>query len=354
MPNLPNKKTSPKELPLETWRELYAAADALFALEPWEIVPPDIFLEARHPQNGTAVHASVMGSMNTLFGLSLHDGAWAHYALMKAHLSDEENVLIQYIHRMNTRKIEFVKKSELSKRDKDRLKLLGYKPRDGAGGACFPYFEVMKDGCAPWPPDAVDAAFFLDLLPRFTAMIKAMASAAEALYDFSNAIAVWPEEKSASSCVSWHEITWKPFKNLPEPDVDIFELDEFTMTRLLNLPQSDLEMELDAFAGFATVGQGPRPWFMKLGIAIDGNSDMVLGIEIGKSGTDSLENIAGRALVNALSKINARPNTVVLCQSSVMRALGLIAGKLEIKLKLNESLPAVERARATMPEDLGV
>ena len=126
------------------------------------------------------------------------------------------------------------------------------------------------------------------------------------------------------------------------------------MTRLLNLPQSDLEMELDAFAGFATVGQGPRPWFMKLGIAIDGSSDMVLGIEIGKSGTDSLENIAGRALVNALSEINARPNTVVLCQSSVMRALGLIAGKLEIKLKLSESLPAVERARATMPEDLGV
>ena len=185
-------------------------------------------------------------------------------------------------------------------------------------------------------------------------MIKAMASAAEALYEFSNAIAVWPEEKSASSCVSWHEITWKPFRNLPEPDVDIFELDELTMTRLLNLPQSDLELELDAFAGFATVGQGPRPWFMKLGIAIDAGSEMVLGLEIGNSGTDSLENIAGRALVNALSKINTRPNTVVLCQNSFMRALGLIAGKLGIKLKLCESLPGVERARATMPEHFGV
>lgn len=117
MPNLPNKKAFPLELPLETWRELYAAGDALFALEPWEIVPPDIFLEARHPQNGAAVYASVMGSMNTLFGLSLHDGAWSHYALMKAHLTGEENLLIQYIHRMSTRKIEFVKKSELSKRD---------------------------------------------------------------------------------------------------------------------------------------------------------------------------------------------------------------------------------------------
>ena len=86
-----------------------------------------------------------------------------------------------------------------------------------------------------------------------------MASASEALYDLSNAIAVWPEERPAPSCVGWHEITWKPFRNLPEPDVDIFELDELTMTRLLNLPQSDLELELDAFAGFATVGQGSRP-----------------------------------------------------------------------------------------------
>ena len=93
---------------------------------------------------------------------------------------------------------------------------------------------------------------------------------------------------------------------------------------------------------------------MKLGIAIDAGSEMVLGLEIGNSGTDSLENIAGRALVNALSKINTRPNTVVLCQNSFMRALGLIAGKLGIKLKLCESLPAVERARATMPEHFGV
>ncbi len=72
-----------------------------------------------------------MGSMNTLFGLSLHDGTWAHYALMKAHLTGEDNLLIQYIHRMSTRKIEFVKKSEPSKRDKDRLRLLGYKPQSG-------------------------------------------------------------------------------------------------------------------------------------------------------------------------------------------------------------------------------
>ena len=340
---------------METWASLYACADALFILKPWEIIPPDILLKTRHPLTGEPVFGSVMGSMGEVFGVSIQSGKWAEYSLMRAFAEDEEELLLSNIHRILSFKIEFVKKGELSATDKDRLKALAYKPQGGAKGACWPIFEVMKEGSVQCHPDVGDADVILELLPRFISMARAIGEHAGDNPDqLPEGIAVWPEGRPVEVPLKWEEIEWIPFEPVPEPVCEVFQLDEITAARLKELPQVKQQIELDAFAGFSSVGEGDRPFFVKLGLALDAETEMVVGLEVGTSGTDLLESIAGRLLVQVVSKSEARPSRIVLSQKSLLEALRPVAETLGIELQHRKHLPALEQARASMPEHFGV
>ncbi len=349
------KKMSSQNLPSEIWAQLYAAADTMFALEPWESIPPDILLKVAHPVTNEPVYGSILGSMGEIFGVSIQYGKWAEYSLMRAFGEEDEELLIENAHRISSLKIEFVRKSELSSANKERLKALAYKPKHGSKGACWPTIEVMKEGSVPCPPDATDAALILKVLPCFNSMVQAMDQHANGDPDLiPEGIAVWPDGRTAESSVAWDEIGWKPFKSVPEPACEEFQLDEVTAARLRELPQVNEQLELDAFAGLASVEEGPRPFFMKLGIAIDSRTQMVVGLELGTSGTDLLERIAGRLLVQVVSNLKARPKRIMFCQKSLLQALGTVADNLGIELRHQERLPALEKARASMPEHFGV
>ena len=349
------KKKASLKLPAEIWAQLYAAADTIFALKPWEIIPPDILLKVAHPVTNEPVFGSMLGSMGEVFGVSIQFGKWSEYSLMRAFAEDEQGSLVENVHRTSSYKIEFVRKSELSRADKERLKALAYKPKHGSKGACWPTIEVMKEGSVPSPPDAVDATVLLKILPCLTSMVQAMDQHANGDPDLlPEGIAVWPDGRAAESSVTWDEIGWKPFKPVPEPACEEFQLDESTAARLRQLPQLNEQLDLDAFAGFASVQEGPRPFFMKLGLAVNSRTQMVAGVELGTSGMDLLENIAGRLLVQVVSNLKARPKRIMLCQKSLLQALGAVAENLGIELRHQKRLPALEEARASMPEDFGV
>jgi len=355
MRNSTLKKTALSKLSTETWVGLYAAAAEVFALKPWEIIPPDILLKTMHPLTGEPVFGSIMGEMGEVFGVSIQSGKWAEYSLMKAFAEGEEELLVANFHRVLSFKIEFVKKVELSGTDKDRLKALAYKPPGGAKGACWPMIEVMKEGCVQCPPDVGDADIISELLPRFILMVRAIGEHAGDSPDrLPEGIAVWPEGRTVESPLQWDEIEWRPFETVPEPVCEVFPLDEFTAARLKELPQVKQQIELDAFAGFASVGEGERAFFMKLGLALDTETEMVVGLEVGTSGTDLLENIVGRLLVQVVSKLKARPTRILLSQKSLLEALRPVAEKLRIELRHQKHLPALEQARASMPEHFGV
>jgi len=355
MPKPVIKKNAFPKLSLEIWAQLYAAADAVFALKPWESIPPDILLKISHPVTNESVYGSILGSMGEVYGISIQCGKWAEYSLMRAFAEDEEGALLENVHRSTSFKIEFLKKSELSAMDKERLKGLAYKPQPGAKGACWPIIEVMKEGSVPCPPDAGDAEVILGVVHCFTAMVQAMAQHANGDPDLlPEGIAVWPEGRTAGHCVKWDDIEWRPFEAVPEPACEKFQLDELSVAQLRQLPQVNEQIELDAFAGFASVSEGPRPFYMKLGLAADSKRGIILGFEPGASGTDLLENIAGRLLIEVVSKLKARPKRVLFCQTSLLQALERVARNLGIEVLYQKRLPAIEEARASMPEKFGV
>jgi hypothetical protein len=355
MPRIVLKENALPKLSAEIWAQLYAAADAVFALKPWERIPPDILLKISHPVTNEPVYGSILGAMGEVFGISIQFGKWAEYSLMRAFAEDEEDALLRNVHRITSFKIEFVKKSELSAADKQSLKGLAYKPQPWAKGACWPSIEVMKEGSVPCPPDPGDAEVILDIVHCFTAMVQAMARHADGNPDtLPEGIAVWPEGRTAGHPVKWDEIEWRPFEVVPEPACEEFQLDEFTVAQLRHLPQVNEQLELDAFGVLASVKQGPRPFYVKLGFAVDSKRGILLGFEPGASGTDSLENIVGRLLVEVVSKLKARPKRVLFSQTSLLQAMERVARNLEIEVLYQKRLPAMEEALASLPENFGL
>ena len=342
-------------LPDSQWSALYQTADALFVLKPWVSIPPDLLLCTPHPVSGDLFYASVMGQMGEVFGLSIQYGPWAEYILMKTFVEDDDDCIRENLHRMNSLKLEFVKKNELSKDSKERIRRLCYRPSYTLRGCCWPNFEVMKNGSIPLPPDANDAALLMDLLPRFTTMIAAIDShLGQNPEDLPEGVAMWPEGRSPESPLNFSEIRWKKFKVPNQPATDLFSIDEFTRERLLQFPQTCGPIELDSFVGMSAVHEGSRPFFIKLGLVVDSGSGMILGFESAQSGQDSLENIAGRLLIKTIDTIKSRPNEVRIRQEILLQALRPAADSLGINIQLTRILPALDSARRSIPRDFGV
>ena len=337
------------------WLSLYHAADGIRSQEPWEFIPPDVLLQVEHPVSGDPVYASVMGDMGEIFGLSIHHGPWAEYLLLKAFVDGDDRLMSENIHRMDLLKVEFVKKSELTKLEKDRLKKLDFRPSGAVSGPCWPHFDIMKEGSIPLPPDSADAALLLSLLPRFAAMLEAinlhLLEDPEAL---TEGIGVWPEGRSLEQPLAWTDIVWRELVIPSRPAVESCTVDESTLAELSALPQAKTLIELDAFAGFSSVDEGPRPFFVKVGLALDVESKKIVGVEVGRSGTDSLESIAGRLLVETIGTMKSRPREVRVPQDVLLSALQPLTAALNIKLRYIKHLPGLEDAKERMSENLGV
>lgn len=355
MPRASISKHPAPSLPDGDWLALYHAADRIRLQEPWEFIPPDVVLRAEHPVSGAPVYASVMGDLGEVFGLSIHHGPWAEYTLLAALVDGDDHLMTENLHRMHLLKVEFVKKSELSKLEKDRLKKFDFRPSGAISGPCWPQFDVMKEGSIPLPPDPEDAALLLSLLPRFAAMLEAIdLHFLEDPEEIFEGIGVWPEGRSLDQPLAWSEIVWRESVVPARPAVESYTLDESTLARLSALPQTKVSIELDAFAGFSSVDEGPRPYFVKIGLAVDVASKMIVGVEVGRSGSDSLEGIAGRLLVQTMDTVKSRPNEVRVQQEVLLSALQPLAAALNVKIRHVKKLPALNDAREAMPSDLGV
>lgn len=113
-------------------------------------------------------------------------------------------------------------------------------------------------------------------------------------------------------------------------------------------------LEVDAFAGFGSIGDGPRPWFAKMGLAADADGGFIAGMVLGERPDEAIEAIAGRALVHAATSLGMRPASVRVRQPGISQAIARFAQQLSIRIESRRTLPMIEEARAAMPEELGV
>ncbi len=354
MPSRTTKPTIPHVAP-ETWAELHRLADELRALELWDCMGDAELLGVDDPRTGEPMLGAVMGGAGQVFGLAIYHGEGGRRSVLQAALGDIDEPPIEDFHRVGVLKVEFVPKAELQPMEKRRVKELGFQPARKRP-QWWPTFQSMRPGYVPWHLDQDDADLLLHLLPRFIAL----GACVKPLFDDSDPLmrdgfAFWPKGRAPGGPLRLDEVDWRRLALPPDPEPVPFSVDEFTAARLARLPQeAGLALEVDAFAGFGSIGGGPRPWFTKVGLAADAHSGFIAALVMGESPQEPIEAIAGRALVHAATSLAVRPASVSVRHTSILQAIEPFARQLGIRIGLRRDLPMIEEAREAMPDQFGV
>jgi hypothetical protein len=116
-------------------------------------------------------------------------------------------------------------------------------------------------------------------------------------------------------------------------------------------PHPQLKIELDAFWTSTQIGDGPRPWFAKLALAVDAASGIIFQFEM-ESPDISLPATAGRCLLKTLPALGCRP-AVVYVSPSLFESLAPLVAATGICFKPVPDLPMIEVARSELEPQLG-
>ncbi len=354
---MPARRTKPAipHVAPESWSELYRLADELRGLELWDCMGDAELLGVDDPHTGEPMLGAVMGIAGQLFGLAIYHGEGGRRSVLQAALGDLDEPPVGDFHRVGVLKIEFVPKTELRPEEKRRVKDLGFQPAK-ARPLWWPTFQSMRPGYVPWHLDQDDADLLLHVLPRMIALgacVKPIFDEDDPL--MHDGFAFWPKGRAPGEPLRLDEVDWRRLPLPPDPEPVLFAADEPTTARLAHLPQeAGLVLEVDAFAGFGAIGDGPRPWFTKMGLAADAHSGLIAGMVMGENPQEPLETIAGRALVHGLTSIRMRPARVWVGDAGILRAIEPFARRLGIRVELRRELPMIEEARAEMPDKFGV
>lgn len=355
MPKKSRKLVIP-EIPIETWRALYEAADELHELRLWECMGDSELLGVDDPHTDGPVLGALMGGLGEVFGIALHHGPAALRWVIELATSAEPDVDMDAFLSIAVVKVEFVPKGELPPEDQRRMKALGFAPRGGRG-AKWPVFQSHRPGYLPWHIDESDARLLLHALPRLTALGAAVRPLYESDDAFpSDGFAFFPKDRAPGS-LRLDEVEWRRVGMPPEPTPAAFAVDEVTAAILAKLPrQPSVVLEVEAFCGVGAItdgGENGRPWLVKAALATEAESGFIAAMELGHAPGDGLEAIAGRALVGGMKALGLRPGAVHLKSRRTAEALAALAAQLGIPLKERRALPAVDEARAGMPPQFG-
>ena len=344
-------------IPAETWRELYAMADAFGARRLWECMGDAELLGVDDPATSQPMLGAVMGGLGEVFGIAIHHGPAGLRWVLELATSDNPAPDMEAFLSISVLKVEFVPKRELMPEEKQRVKDISYSP-GGGRGARWPSFQSQRPGHLPWHMDADDARLLLHALPRLTALGAAVRPLYESEDDLpSDGFAFWPPARALGEPLRMDEVEWRHVRMPEEQPPEPFAVDELTSALLAKLPQNPAAViELDAFGSMMPVSEGGengRPWSPKMALAADAGSGAIVGMEMSKTLHDSSETLAGRALVGSMKALGARPGALHLKNRRTAQALGPFAEQLGIRLILRRELPAVEEAQAAVASRFG-
>jgi hypothetical protein len=340
----------------ETWKALLAAADDFQRLAPWEWMHDSHVIGLRHPVTQEVLLASILGRLRTVFALLVYRRAAGHRWLLSTILNDGDPGGLE---REDTAfdqdlvKVEFTPKRELWKEDRALLAAAGYAPTVKRGRV-WPIFRSLVPGGFPWHLTQAEADTLRFALPRVAATARLVRAHPEVWEEhLDGEVAYLPDDfDPARGELRGEQLDWHPMIPPPERQPDLVSFDEPTRTQLLNLSQAKgFHLELDVTYSTMAVADVERPRFPKLALAVDRASGFIGGLRLSEITDRDGAATLGMVLLNALTQMGHRPETIRVQRSRVAAMLSRVAKELEIPVHLDLELAELNAARQSMERD---
>lgn len=309
----------------------------------------------RHPVTKEALLPSILGRLRTVFALLVYRRDAGRRWLLNTILNDRDPGGLEQedsAYEQDAVKVEFARKRELRKEDRALLEAAGYAPAVKRGSV-WPVFRSLVPGGFPWHISQSEADTMLFAVPRAAAVARLMRVQPHVWDDHCDGdIAFLPDNfDPAAGELRGAQLDWQPMIPPPESQPELVCFDEPTRTRLLNLsPAKGFHLELDLGYSTMAVADVERPRFPKLAMAVDRASGFIGGSRLSEITDRDGAAKLGMVLLNALTQMGHRPETIRVQRSRVAAMLSGVAKELGIPVHLDPELAELNSARQSMEQ----
>ncbi len=332
------------------WRQLYALADRIKEMAPWENLYEDELFGVSDPLSGEDYFISVMGQGGDHYAVGVYAGALALYQFWAVHEADSDEMAMQMLLSIRQLQLSFEDRENLDAYDRTVIKQLGRKYR---GRAAWPVFRSFKPGYLPWRLDAAEADVLIRTLEQ-AAEVLARISVGESLPEPENDESYLmriPETQAGS--VIWREQMMRiPPPSLPELKV---QLDIAKIEAARKLPkQRTLELDIATLPEPVADEEG-RPFLAEMLLVVDNKSGIVLASELLPNGETPAHTLVNAlyVLLDTLIRWGWTPATLYVRHEMAKELLAPLAAMLGIKLKIKSQLPMLDEALGFMLASFG-
>lgn len=321
----------------EEMEKLFEAALAFRQQAPWQWMWDAQIWGIRNPETGQIGYASVMGQLGEHLALAVYHGAegldgW--YRLAQNEEPDNPTFLYEIPHLQAS----FEDRERLTDKDRQVIKSLGLKFR---GRQEWPLFRSYVPGYVDWYV-AGDEARFLTLALLQTVEMAPRLKADPMLLEPRDGhllVRTWTEQ-------GWIEEWLAPE---PIPLSRVMALDEADADRLKQrLPSRIRKVEVDLY-GLTAIrnDQDARPYVGYHFMVVDSEQGMILGSDllIADPSFDDMWTNLPNHLLKTITRTGLLPNDMAVRSERIAIFLAPLADQLDIRLKVAERLPALDRVR---------
>jgi len=328
-----------------TWRELYAAAQRVQELKPWEMLDDLDLVVVRDPSSGQTGYGVFMGSGGEIFGYAVYrgSGGFSTYRNLideKAEINNDNLLEL-----LDCLKLEFGARSELQAEDLAVIRSLGLSFK---GNHAWPGFRSFIPGYAPWFITEAEARFLtlciqagcyhFDRVNR-EEIDESFREGAYLVYSpapdppgFQSSWEKWPEDKP------------------PAPVKPILNLKAIEGLRSLT-PDPHQSWEADVFLFPSQILEGDRPYFPRMGVVCHESSGIIVGTELSPPGQASSQLIVD-LICSTAAKNGALPGALFVKGTAEEVALAPLAKMLGFTVRRRKRLGKIEKFRNAAMEGL--
>lgn len=327
------------------WAALYQAATDFKKLAAWEWMYDSDLFGIQNPEDGQIGYCCVMGNLGEHFALGVYVGSAGleGYRKVAAGMVEQDEVAI--LHTQKCLMASYEDRERLEKKDLAVIKELGLKFR---GRSAWPLFRSYEPDLLPWYVNAAQARFLTVALQQAIDVASRFEDDPDLLDPPSAGQYLVRVPKHEAHGLSWHD-QWLVPEPLPPQSLDIPPIDEARMQRIKQAIRSRQgAWEADFFLTPTPVqnDKDEPPYFPYTLMWVDRRTTMILPTELEAPG--QYRAAFQTHLLDLIEQMGQIPLEVHVAQQDAYDLLEPIAKKLDIKLKRDRRLSALEDARASL------
>jgi hypothetical protein len=329
----------------EEWAALYQAAIEFKQLAAWEWMYDSDLFGIQSPEDGQIGYCCVMGNLGEHFALGMYLGPAGLQSYQKIAAGVIEQSEVAILHSQKCLMASYEDRELLEKKDLAVIKELGLKFR---GRNAWPLFRSYEPDMLPWSVDAAQARFLTVALQQAIDVVSRLKDNPELLDSPAAGQYLVRVPKREAHGLSWSD-QWLAPEPLPSESRQIPPIDEARVQRIKKAIRSRQgAWEADFFLAPTPVQErkDERPYFPYTLMWVDRRTTMILPTELTAPG----QHRAGfqTHLLDLIEQMGQMPAEVHVAQQDAYDLLEPITSKLDIKLKRNRRLSALEDARASL------